>query len=171
MADALTVPSMWVSRSLTSYFNSSRRTKATFRATMKRRFPLHLAVFSLMVILLSAAPKGVHIQTRDSLSVRQGSYSSLFFFAEPVRAPGNNLPVQYQFTESGATPPGMRFESYACNKPDMKVCPQIASSNGIFLDGTPSETGSYTFTVTATDGDRKGSQQFTIVVNAPDRIE
>ena len=131
-------------------------------------------IFLLLVIATSsiASPKGIHISTRDSLSLRQASYSSLFFVAEPARTQNNNLPVQYQLTESGATPPGLTFEMYPCNKPGRRVCPQIATANGIFLDGTPSEAGSYTFLITAADGDgRRVSQQFTVVVNPPDRAK
>lgn len=132
---------------------------------------LHLAVLPLTIVMLSAAPpKGISIHTRDSLSLRQGTYSSLFFVAEPARAPDSNMPVQYQLTESGVTPRGMRFETYPCNKPNTTVCPEVASSNGIFLDGTPAETGSYTFVITAADAaGRKASQQFTVVVNPSDQ--
>src|SRR5438270_13850706 len=109
-----------------------------------------LAILPLTIIMLRAAPpRGVYIHTRDSLSLQKGIYSSLFFVAEPVRTPDSALPLQYQFTESGATPPGMRFEVYPCNKPDVTVCPQLASSNGIYLDGTPGQAGSYTFVITA----------------------
>ena len=59
----------------------------------------------------------------------------------------------------------MRFETYPCNKPALKTCPQVGTANGIFLDGTPGEAGSYTFVITAADGDRrKAQQQFTVVV-------
>ncbi len=135
--------------------------------------PVQLTLLLLVLITLSAAAtKGVYIHTRDSLSLRQGVYSSLFFFAEPARTPDNNLPVQYQFTESGVTPPGMTFEIYPCNKLDMTVCPQVATSNGIFLDGTPKQAGSYTFLITATTvGRKRASQQFTVVVDPPRRPE
>jgi hypothetical protein len=132
---------------------------------------MRLAFLPLTMIMLSAAPpKGVSIHTRDSLSLRQGTYSSLFFVAEPARTPKGNIPVQYQFTESGVTPPGMRFEIYPCNKPDTTVCPQVASSNGIFLDGTPAETGSFTFVIAAADtAGKRASRQFTVVVNPSDQ--
>lgn len=134
--------------------------------TAKWRTRVKPAVLSLAAIMLStASPRVIHIDTRDSLSLRQGTYSSLFFVAEPARAADTNLPVQYQFTESGVTPPGMKFEIYPCNKPDTAVCPQVASSNGIFLDGTPTEAGSYRFVIKATDVESRGaSQQFTVVV-------
>ena len=132
---------------------------------------MRLVVLPLTIVMLSAGPpKGISIHARDSLSLRQATYSSLFFVAEPVRTPENNLPVQYNFTESGVTPHGMKFESYPCNKPDTKVCPQVTTSNGIFLDGTPTETGSYTFVITASDtAGRRASQQFTVVVNPSDQ--
>ena len=64
----------------------------------------------------------------------------------------------------------MKFESYPCNKPNIKVCPELASANGIYLDGTPAESGSYTFVVTAEDPNGvKAAQQFTVTVQAPDR--
>jgi hypothetical protein len=112
-----------------------------------------------------------HLHSYPGLALlRQGRYSSLFFSAEPARTPESNLPVSFRFTESGVAPPGMMFETYPCNKPDTKVCPQVASSNGIFLDGTPTETGSYTFVITAIDTvGRRVSRQFTIVVNSSDQ--
>jgi hypothetical protein len=129
------------------------------------------AILSLAIATLGATcSKSASVQTLDSLSLRQGTYSSLLFTGEPVRTPGSNLPVQYRFTESGATPPGMRFESYPCNKPDRKVCPQLARANGVYLDGTPEQAGSYTFVITALDvvARTKASQQFTVVVKPPD---
>jgi hypothetical protein len=163
-----------ISKSLTTSVACFRELTARPRpATAKRRLRVQLAVLPLTIIMLSAAsPRGIYIHTRDSLSLRQGIYSSLFFVAEPARTPDSNLPVQYRFTESGVTPPGMRFEIYPCNKPDVTVCPQVASSNGIFLDGTPTEAGSYTFVITATDTDqRRASQQFTVVVNPSGRAK
>ena len=131
------------------------------------RMGLPFTMFPLTLMLLCAvAPRGPSIHTRDSLSLREGIYSSLFFTAEPVRSPRTNLPLQYRFTESGETPPGMKFEAYPCHKPHMPVCPQLATSNGTFLDGTPTETGSYTFVLTATDIEgRKTSQRFTVAVH------
>jgi len=152
----------------------SRQLTVRPRVTVNRWIRVHFAVLPLTIIMLSAAsPRGIYIHTRDSLSLRQGLYSSVFFVAEPTRTPDSNLPVQYQFTESGATPPGMRFETYPCNKPDTTVCPQVAASNGIFIDGTPSEPGSYIFFITVTDVNsrRRASQQFTIVVNPPERAK
>ena len=125
-----------------------------------------LTLVPLAVLILSAGSRtGVSISTRDSLSVQQGVYTSLYFLAEPVRTTDTNLPVQYRFTESGTPPPGMRFEVYPCNKPSIAVCPQLATANGIYLDGTPTDGGSYPVVITATDTDgRKASQRFTIVV-------
>lgn len=154
--------------SLACFQQRATRSRAV---TANQRILMYLAVLSLTIVMLSAAPpKGVSIHTRDSLSLRQRTYSSVFFVAEPARTPDSDIPVQYQFTESGLTPPGMKFETYPCNKPDTTVCPQVASSNGIFLDGTPAETGSYTFVITAADGaGRRASRQFTVVINPSDR--
>jgi hypothetical protein len=140
-------------------------------ARNKHWLHVRLAVLPFAIVMLSgAAPKGISIHTRDSLSLRQGTYSSIFFVADPARTPESNLPVQYQFTESGVTPPGMKFEAYPCNKPDTKVCPQVASSNGTYLDGTPAEKGSYTFLITATDtAGRKASREFTVLVRSSDQ--
>lgn len=123
-------------------------------------------MLALVFVLLFAAPaKGISVTTHDSTTIRQGTYSSIFFVAEPARAPDSTLPLEYQFTESGETPPGMKFETYPCNKPDIKVCPQIASANGVFLDGVPSAAGSYTIVITAVDlAKKRASRQFTIVV-------
>lgn len=132
---------------------------------------MHCVIVSLMLASIGfAASMATSIQTRGSLSLRQGTYSSLLFIAEPARTPGSNLPAQYRFTEAGATPPGMRFETYPCNKPDMKVCPQLATANGVYLDGTPEQTGSYTFVITAFDviAQTTASQQFTVVVKPAD---
>lgn len=129
-----------------------------------------LAVLPLAIALLcSGAPQNIRIHTQDSLSLKQGIYSALYFVAEPARAPNSELPMQYQLTGSGATPPGMKFEPYPCNKPGMKVCPQVATSNGVYLDGVPQEAGSYSFVIIAIDADeRRASQEFTVVVNPPD---
>lgn len=132
---------------------------------------MRTAILSLiMATLTAAASKDTSIQTRDSLSLRQDTYSSLLFSAEPARTRDSNLPVQYRFTESGATPPGMKFETYPCNKPGMKVCPQLASANGVYLDGTPERVGSYTFVITALDvvAGTNTAQQFTVVVKPSD---
>ena len=120
----------------------------------------------LVFVLLFAAPANIiSVTTHDSTTIRQGTYSSIFFVAEPARAPGSTLPLQYQFAESGETPPGMKFETYPCNKPDTKVCPQVASANGVFLDGVPTAAGSYTVVITAVDlAKKRASRQFTIVV-------
>ena len=108
------------------------------------------------------APK-VIISTRDPLVLTRGVYSSILFSAKS--AVKRDIPLQYTFTESGRTPAGMVFESYPCNKPGQSVCPQVASSDGIYLDGVPSEIGSYNVTITATDPEgSKGSQSFQIVV-------
>jgi hypothetical protein len=119
----------------------------------------------VFVLLLAAPAKNISVTTHDSTTIRQGTYSSIFFVAEPARASNSNLPVEYQFTESGETPPGMKFEAYPCNKPDTKVCPQLASANGVFLDGVATPAGSYTVVITAVDlAKERASRQFTIVV-------
>lgn len=132
-----------------------------------------LAIISLTLVLIGgASPSGVSIHTRDSLSLHVGTYSSILFAAEPARAPDTNLPLIYRLTASGETPPGMKFEAYPCNKPGIVVCPQAATVNGIFLDGTPSEAGSYTFVISATGNDaRTATREFTVVVNARERAE
>jgi Putative Ig domain len=131
---------------------------------------MRLAMLPLALVMLSVAlPKTISIHARDSLSLRQGTYASVLFVAEPARTPDSNLPLQYRFTESGVTPPGMKFETYPCNKPGRIVCSQLAISNGIFLDGTPTETGSYTFVITAADAAERASQQFTVIVNPSDQ--
>ncbi len=131
---------------------------------------MRLSLLPLTIVVLSAAPpKAVSIQTRDSLSLRQGTYSSLYFVAEPVRDTETNLPVSYRFTESGQTPPGMIFEAYPCNKPGTEVCPQLASANGIYLDGAPAKTGSYTFVISATGPSGSVSRSFTVIVNPSDQ--
>jgi hypothetical protein len=130
--------------------------------------PFMRAIGFLLPALLFASSTGVSIQTRDSLSVTAHIYSSILFTATPERSPNGVLPLEYQFAESGGTPPGMIFESYPCNKSGTTACPQIASSNGVFLDGIPTAPGSYKFILTATarDGTHKqGTRTFTVVVN------
>lgn len=109
--------------------------------------------------------RNLTVSTRDSLILTQGAYSSILFTAKSsTRA---RVPVQYSFVESGAAPPGMIFENYPCNKPGHAACPQLASSDGIFLDGIPSSPGSYDVTIAATGPDgSKGSQSFTIIIKA-----
>jgi len=106
----------------------------------------------------------ISIKTRDSLSLTKGIYSSIFFGAVPANAPEDKMPTQYHLTGSGA-PPGMIFEPYPCNKPNTEVCPSLASSDGIFLDGVLTTPGSYEAKITATDASgRKGFARFTITV-------
>lgn len=152
---------------------ATNRIRSSSPVKVKRRIPWQLALLPLTIVSLCAhSPRDVSIHTKDSLSLRQGSYSSVFFFAEPLNREDNNLPVQYQFAGSGTPPPGMIFEVYPCNKPNKPACPQVAASNGIFLDGTPKEAGSYTLLITATDGDgRKSSQEFTVTVDSPDHAK
>ena len=129
--------------------------------------PLHEGpmISSLLFLLLAGPPPRITVGTRDLLTVRQGTYSSLFFLAEPSHLPSNDLPQQYRFSESGAVPPGMRFESYPCNKPSTKVCPQLASANGLYLDGTPAKAGSYQFVITVENSSgEKVSRHFTVTV-------
>jgi hypothetical protein len=126
-------------------------------------------IFCIISLLLAWPPQSISIATRDSLTVRQGIYSSLFFLAEPSHV-DTGLPQQYRFSESGLTPPGMKFESYPCNKPNAKVCPELASSNGLYLDGTPTKPGSYNFVLTVENPDgEKASRHFTIIVKAASR--
>jgi hypothetical protein len=118
----------------------------------------------MVFAFLQAPPVTIH--ARNALSLRAGVYSSIFFYAEPVRSLDNNLPVQYQFTASGKMPPGMKLESYPCNKPHTKVCPQLATANGIYLDGTPEKSGAYTLALTASDGVSTVTREFAVTVTA-----
>lgn len=137
----------------------------------KRRLSIQMnwMLIALTAVMMSAEPAAtISIHARDPLSIRQGDFSSIAFVAEPERTPGNNLPVPYRFTQTGTTPPGMKFESYPCNRPEQKACSQLASANGVFLNGAPTKTGSYSFVITANDGMNEASQRFTVVVNPPD---
>lgn len=108
---------------------------------------------------------GISIDTKDSLSLTESVYSSILFTASPTNTSQSNVPIQYQFAGSGKPPEGMIFESYPCNKPGRSTCPQIASSNGIFLDGVPTSPGSYRVSVTATGPDgRTCARLFTVTV-------
>ena len=127
-------------------------------------------ILPLTIAMLTAtSPDDLSLSTQHSLSLQQGAYASVLFLAAPARSANTNLPLQYRFTESGNIPPGMVFESAPCHKPHTKVCSQLASTNGIFLDGTAAQTGSYTFVITATTIDRRTvSKQFTVTVHSPD---
>jgi hypothetical protein len=117
----------------------------------------------LPVVLMATSGSGITISTKDSLELAPNIYTSILFTAKTSTK--SEVPLQYHFTESGQTPPGMIFESYPCNKPGQTVCPSIASSDGIYLDGVPGSSGSYTVTITAIDvnGDQ-ASKTFTIRV-------
>lgn len=104
----------------------------------------------------------ISLSTKDSLSLARNTYASIL-----ITATGNasRVPALYTFSESGSTPPGMIFESYPCNKPGHELCPSVAKPDGIFLDGVPTATGSYSFMVSAKDSKgNRGSKQFTVVV-------
>jgi hypothetical protein len=104
------------------------------------------------------------IYTTDSLRLMKGVYASILFTAgtgKPVTAP-----VSFSFNESGNIPPGMRFESYPCNKPGKSPCPALARADGIFLDGVPTVPGIYNFTITASDPQGNNvHQSFTVRVS------
>lgn len=107
----------------------------------------------------------ITVSTKDSLRLAEGTYSSILFTATPSTR--MRMPVQYSFVESGFAPSGMIFESYPCNKPGQSICPQLARSDGIYLDGVPSSPGSFEVTITAADPDgNKASRRFSIVVKA-----
>jgi len=121
----------------------------------------------LLLLLWMGASQALSIRTRDSLTLHQGTYSSLLFLAEPARNPRTQLPEQYRFAESGQIPEGMKFESYPCNRPDQKTCSQLASANGIYLDGTPRTIGAYKFTIVVENvGGEKTASTFEVTVTA-----
>lgn len=123
-----------------------------------------LARLALIASGCALLASGITLSTSDSLSLTKGVYASILFTA------GNHsgaIPVLYHFSESGNIPPGMIFESNACNKPGQPACASVARADGIFLDGVPSAEGSYTVTVTAKDSKgNRVSKRFTITVRS-----
>ncbi len=118
-------------------------------------------------LAMSSSTSEISISTRNSLSLAENEYSVILFTAIPVKAPDTHIPIQYQFTTTGELPPGMIFEGYPCHRPNTTVCPALASSNGVYLDGVPTSAGSYEVTITATDGQGgKSSKRFTVVIAA-----
>ena len=118
---------------------------------------------------LAAGPNNVThqltISTRDSLHLVKGVYASILFTAKSGAQ--SKVPVQYSFSQSGDAPPGMVFESYPCNKPGQSVCPQLASADGVYLDGVPAAAGSYRVTIVATGPDgNKASRAFAVIVRS-----
>ena len=110
-----------------------------------------------------AAGAQMAITTKDSLSVKKGMYASILFTASKAETQG--VPQSFTFKESGNAPPGMRFESYPCNKPGFSPCPALARADGVFLDGVPQAAGSYSFEITATDPEGNNTKQgFTVKV-------
>ena len=117
----------------------------------------------------SGAPDNVArkitISTRDSLRLAKGAYVSILFTAKSGAR--SKLPIQYSFSQSGDPPPGMVFESYPCHKVGQSVCPELASSDGVYLDGVPSAAGSYRLTIAATGpGGSQGSRAFIVIVES-----
>ena len=107
----------------------------------------------------------ITIYTRDSLRLVTGVYASILFTAKSRTQ--SSVPVQYSFSQSGGAPPGMIFEGYPCNKPGKFVCPQLASADGVYLDGVPTASGSYRVTIVATRPDgSKGFRAFTVNVGS-----
>jgi hypothetical protein len=120
-------------------------------------------------VLLTVASTEITISTKDSLTIVQGSYSSLLFTARWQSPPEGPVPVAFRFETAGEVPPGMIFEPYPCHKPNQKNCPALARADGIYLDGVPTQSGSFQITVTVSDGQGHSvSQRFTVVVNPKD---
>jgi hypothetical protein len=117
-------------------------------------------------VLVTVATTDVAVSTKDSLTIGQGSYSSILFTVSsrsPLEGP---VPRAIRFETAGEVPPGMVFEPYPCHKPKQQNCPAIARADGIYLDGVPTQSGSFRITVAVHDGQGHAiSQQFTVVVN------
>jgi hypothetical protein len=123
----------------------------------------------LAFILGAVATTDITVSTKDSLTIVQGSYSSILFTASFQNPPEGPAPAAFRFETSGDVPPGMIFEPYPCHQPNQQNCPAIARADGIYLDGVPTQSGSFQITITASEGQRHSvSQRFTVVVNPKD---
>lgn len=122
-------------------------------------------MIKIILFLLTAAVTDLDITTNDSLLLSEGTYGSILFTASSTPPPDSQEPATIRFETSGDIPAGMLFERYPCNKPDTIACPALASSDGIYLDGVPRQSGSFQITITATN-EQQGevTKQFTVVV-------
>ena len=77
-------------------------------------------------ILFAVATTDITVSTKDSLTLWQGSYSSLLFTASFQRPPEGPVPAAFRFETSGEVPSGMIFEPYPCHKPNQQNCLAIA---------------------------------------------
>src|SRR3954452_4879206 len=127
----------------------------------------HRMMIQLLAFVLGAmATTEITVSTKDPLTIWQESYSSILFMARFQRPPDGPAPVAFRFETSGEVPPGMVFEPYPCHKPNQQNCTAIARADGIYLDGVPTQSGSFQITVAVSDGQGHAiSQQFTVVVN------
>jgi hypothetical protein len=101
--------------------------------------------YSLAVTNVNEAPKASE-NYKPNITIVNGQALSGATFEPDFIDPENNT---LTFTISGTTPPGLSFE------------------NGV-VTGTPTTDGSYTFTVTASDGSLTHAQEYTVsVVSAP----
>ena len=117
-------------------------------------------------VLAAVGTTEITVSTKDSLTIWQGSYSSLLFTVTSPAPSEGPVPVAIRFETAGEVPPGMIFEPYPCHQPNQKNCPALARADGIYLDGVPTQSGSFQVTITATEGQRHPvSQRFTVVVN------
>jgi hypothetical protein len=123
----------------------------------------------LAFILGAVAATDITVSTKDPLTIVQGNYSSLLFTARLQHPPDGPAPAAFRFETAGEVPPGMVFEPYPCHKPNQQNCPALARADGIYLDGVPTQSGSFQITVTVSDGQGHAvSQRFTVVVNPKD---
>jgi hypothetical protein len=128
-----------------------------------------MIIWLFALVLGAMAATEITVSTKDSLTIVQGSYSSLLFTARLQHPPDGPAPVAFRFETAGEVPPGMIFEPYPCHQPNQQNCPAIARADGIYLDGVPTQSGSFQITVTVSDGQRHSvSQRFTVVVNPKD---
>jgi hypothetical protein len=117
-------------------------------------------------VLVAVTTTDITVSTKDSLTIMQGSYSSLLFMASSPSPPEGSAPAAFRFETAGEVPPGMIFEPYPCHQPNQQNCPALARADGIYLDGVPTQSGSFQITVAVKDGQGHAvSQRFTVVVN------